>query len=92
VDMGVTASVNKYVAQHWGKNEIEGINRVLSSATFALVLAAIVILIGTAVGVLTMPYWYGAHSLEYLTVTQQSSLCLGIMLAAQTALGAFNEC
>lgn len=37
-----------------------------------------------------MPYWYGSRSPEYLTVTQQSSLCLGVMFAAQTALGAFN--
>lgn len=90
VDMGVTASVNKYVAQHWGKDEIGGINRVVSSATFALFLAAIVILIGTVVGVLTMPYWYGTRSHEYLAITQKSSLCLGVMFAAQTAMGAFN--
>jgi O-antigen/teichoic acid export membrane protein len=90
VDMGVTASVNKYVAQHWGKDEIGGINRVVSSATFALFLAAIVILIGTVVGVVTMPYWYGSRSLEYLSITQESSLCLGVMFAAQTAMGAFN--
>ena len=59
VDMGVTASVNKYVARHWGKNEIEGVNRVVSSATFALALAALVILIGNGRGRVTMPYWYG---------------------------------
>jgi O-antigen/teichoic acid export membrane protein len=90
VDMGVTASVNKYVAQHWGKDEIGGINRIVSSATFALFLASIVILIGTVVGVWTMPLWYGSRSLEYLAVSQKSSLCLGVMFAAQTAMGAFN--
>src|ERR1700760_3432566 len=58
VDMGVTASVNRYVARHYGKGEIEGINRVVSSATFALALAALVILAATVVAVLTLPYWY----------------------------------
>ena len=90
VDMGVTASVNRYVARHWGRREIEGINQVVSSATFALVLAALVILIGTIVAVFTLPYWYGTRSLDYISVTQKSVFCLGCMFAAQTALGAFN--
>ena len=90
VDMGVTASVNRYVAKHWGKNEIEGINRVVSSATFALAVAALIILIGTIVTVATLPYWYGSRSLEYISITRQSVLWLGIMFAAQTSMGAFN--
>src|SRR3569833_555361 len=89
VDMGVTASVNRYVAKHWGKNEIEGINRVVSSATFALAVAALIILIGTIVTVATLPYWYGSRSLEYISITRQSVLWLGIMFAAQTSMGAF---
>src|SRR6185312_16704171 len=39
VDMGVTASVDRYVARHWGKEDVESINGVLSSATFALSIA-----------------------------------------------------
>ncbi|HXT10448.1 MAG TPA: oligosaccharide flippase family protein [Candidatus Angelobacter sp.] len=90
VDMGVTASVNRYVARHWGKHDVEGINRVLSSATFALSLAALAIFMGTIVAVLLLPYWHGMHSPEYLSVTQKSVFCLGCMLSAQTAMGAFN--
>src|ERR1700743_3497518 len=55
VDMGVTASVNRYVARHWGRQDIEGINRVVSSATFALLIAAAVIFIGTLGVVFSLP-------------------------------------
>src|SRR3954469_22956445 len=37
LEMGVGASVNRYVARYWGKGDIEGINRVASSVTFVLV-------------------------------------------------------
>jgi len=90
VDMGVTASVNRYVARHWGTNDIEGINRVVSSATFALVIAAVIILLATIGAVLTMPYWFGADLKGYLSVTQWSVFWLGVMLCGGTALGAFN--
>lgn len=90
VDMGVTASVNRYVARFWGKQDIAGINRVVSSATFALAVAAVVILIGTVVAVITLPYWFGTQLNDYVSVTQKSVFCLGVMLAAGTALGAFN--
>lgn len=91
VDMGVTASVNRYVARHWGKEDIEGINRVVSSATFALCIAAVVVLLGTIVAVLSLPYWFGSHLKgEYASVTQWSVFYLGIMLSVGTALGAFN--
>src|SRR5882724_2048649 len=56
VDMGVTASVNRYVARYWGVQDLEGINRVVSSATFALGISAAVILLSTIGAVVTMPY------------------------------------
>jgi O-antigen/teichoic acid export membrane protein len=90
VDMGVTASVNRYVARHWGKQDIEGINRVVSSATFALGIAALVIFAANIVVVLTLPYWFGTHLDNYVLVTQKSVFCLGIMLSVSTALGGFN--
>jgi len=89
VDMGVTASVNRYVARHWGKQDIEGINRVVSSATFALIIAAAIICIGTIAAVLSLPYWCTSLG-EYTLVTQKSIFWLGMMLASGTALGAFN--
>lgn len=90
VDMGVTASVNRYVARHWGKEDIEGINRVVSSATFALSIAAAVIFLGAIVATLSLPYWSGIHTGRYVSVTQWSVFWLGTMLAAGTSLGAFN--
>lgn len=90
VDMGVTASVNRYVARHWGKQDIEGINGVVSSATFALVIAAVLVLIATAVAFLCIPHWFAEQTAADIATTQKSVLWLGAMLAVSTALGAFN--
>jgi O-antigen/teichoic acid export membrane protein len=89
VDMGVTASVNRYVARYWGKQDIEGINRVVSSATLALLVAAAIIFVGTIGVVLSLPYWCTSLG-DYTLVTQKSIFWLGMMLCAGTALGAFN--
>lgn len=90
VEMGVTASVNRYVARHWGKDDVAGINQVVSSATFALCIASLLILVATAVSVVTLPYWFGTDLKGYRLITQLSVMWLGIMLAGGTALGAFN--
>jgi O-antigen/teichoic acid export membrane protein len=90
VDFGISSSVNRYVARHWGKQDILGINQVVSSATFALAIAALGILLATVVAVLTLPYWFGARLHAHVTVTQQSVFFLGVMLALGAALGPFN--
>ena len=90
VDMGVSASVNRYVAQHWGKQNIEGINRVVSSATVALCAAAIVIFACTVGAALILPYWSGIKVDKYITVTEWSVFWIGTMQSIGTALGAFN--
>lgn len=90
VEMGLSGSVNRYVARYWGKQDIAGINRVVSSATFALAIAALLIIGGTVAAVLTLPHWSGFHLAQYVTVTQWSVFWLGIMLAATTAVAGFN--
>ena len=90
VDMGVTASVNRYVARYWGTQDIDGINRVVSSATLALVLAGLVMFLGTIGVVVTMPYWFGDSLHGFMSITQQSVFWLGLMLSVGTALGAYN--
>lgn len=90
VDMGIAASVNRYVARFWGKQDIAGINRVVSSATLALSLTGLLMFIGTLVAVKTLPLWFGTRLDEYVDVTQWSVFWLGSMLSAGTALGAFN--
>jgi len=90
VDMGVTASVNRYVARHWGKQDIAGINRVVSSATFALAIAGLIIFLGTIGVVLLLPHWLGPELKNYVLITQESVFCLGVMLSIGTAIGAYN--
>lgn len=92
VDMGVNASVNRYVARHWGKEDIAGINRVVSSATAALAVAGLIVFLGTLAAVVSVPYCFSAHHLkpEDVIITQKSVFCLGVMLSVGTAIGAFN--
>jgi O-antigen/teichoic acid export membrane protein len=90
VDMGITACINRFVAQYWSKNDIAGINRVVSSASVALGIAGVVVLLCTVGAVITLPSWFGAQLNDYVLVTQESVLCLGVMLAISTALGAYN--
>ena len=90
VDMGINSSVNRYVARYWEKHDIEGINRILASASFALVVAALVTLLATASVVISLPHFYATQSSNNVAIIQKSVLCLGFMLAAQTALAGFN--
>jgi len=90
VDMGVTASVNRYVGRYWSVDDIPSINRVVSSATFALCIGGAVIVLGTIGVALSLPYWSGISVPEYIVTTQWSTFWLGMMLAGGTALGAFN--
>jgi O-antigen/teichoic acid export membrane protein len=87
---GVTSSVNRYVARCWRRQDIVGVNRIVSSATCALVLAAIGVFLITVVSVVSLPHWFGARLNEHILVTQQSVFYLGVMLSLETALGAFN--
>lgn len=91
VDMGIMSSVNRYVARHWGKQDIEGVNCVLSSATAVLFVAGFLVLLATAVVVVTLPVWFGERlNHDYVVITQKSVFCLGVMLSVGTALGAYN--
>lgn len=90
VDMGISSSVNRYVGRFWSQQDIRSINRVASSATVALVSAALVILLGTIIAVTTMPSWFGDHLAGYTTVAQKSVFCLGLMVSVSTGLGAYN--
>jgi O-antigen/teichoic acid export membrane protein len=90
VDMGIITSVNRYVARLWAQKDIAGINRVVSSSTVALVLTASLMLLGTVVVVMTLPYWFGDHLSSYVGVTQKSIFCLGLMLSVNSAVGGYN--
>jgi O-antigen/teichoic acid export membrane protein len=90
IDFGLTSSINWYVARHWGKQEIAQINRVVSSATLALTVAALGILLATAGVVFLLPHWLGPQLQQHVRETQKCVLWLGAMLAFGAATGPFN--
>ena len=90
VEMGVSASVNRYVGRYWSKEDIGSINRVASSATFALVIAGAVAFLATLAAVASLPYWSGIHVDRYIITAQWSVFWLGTMLSWGTSMSAFN--
>lgn len=90
MDFGITTSVNRYVARLWAEKDIAGINRVVSSATAALAVTAVLMLLGTVAAVITLPYWFADRLDGYVGVAQKSVFCLGLMLTVSSSMGAFN--
>jgi O-antigen/teichoic acid export membrane protein len=90
VQAGVTSAVNRYVGKHWAEQDIPAINRVLSSATFGLSVAGVLVTLATLAIVLLLPSvsidQLGSHAQEAQWVVG----FLGAGLAVQTALGAYN--
>lgn len=90
VDFGITTSVNRYVGRLWAQKDIAGINRVVSSGTVALLATALLMMLATAVAVITLPYWFSDRLDGYVSVTQKSVFCLGLMLSVNSAVGGYN--
>lgn len=90
VDFGITTSVNRYVGRLWAQRDIAGINRVVSSSTVALALTAMLMMLGTVIAVITLPYWFADRLNGYVGVTQKSVFCLGLMLSVNSAVGGYN--
>ena len=90
VDFGIITSVNRYVGRLWAQKDLAGINRVVSSATVALLVTSLLILLGTVAAVIILPYLFADRLVGYVDVAQKSVFCLGLMLSVNSAVGGFN--
>jgi len=90
VQAGVGSSVNRYVARYRAASDIAGINRIVSSATFILVLAGLLVLVLTIAVSLLLPSLFGDRLGDNLSDAQWVVFFLGISLVAQIAITAFN--
>jgi O-antigen/teichoic acid export membrane protein len=90
IEAGITCSVNRYVGRYWATQDIPSINRVVSSATFVLTLAGLLVLVLTIGLTALLPHMFGAQLGKDAFGAQAAVFFLGAALCVQTALGAFN--
>ncbi|MCX6865803.1 MAG: lipopolysaccharide biosynthesis protein [Verrucomicrobia bacterium] len=83
VQAGIASAVNRYVGKYWATQDIVGINRIVSCATFVLFLAGLIVF-GLALGSSALLPWIAGGKLGANNVI----LLLGASLSIQTALGA----
>lgn len=90
IQAGVTSSINRYVAMFRAKDDIQGVNRSVSSVT------VILLVMGTIITVLSLgsfwftPQFFGLKLGDYLSVAQWVIFFIGISLAVEVALSAFG--
>jgi O-antigen/teichoic acid export membrane protein len=90
VQAGITAAVNRYVGRYWAIQDIAGVNRIVSCATFVLFLAGLIVF-GLTLGASELLPWIAGGKLgEHTQAAQAVILILGASLSIQTVLGAFG--
>lgn len=90
IPLGITSSVNRYVARYRAAHNTTGVNQVVSSVSFVLGIASLVIA-GLTMGLsLLLPHWFSARLGANLREAQWVVLLLGASLAVQVAFGAFS--
>jgi O-antigen/teichoic acid export membrane protein len=90
VEAGIGGSVNRYVAKYRAVADIDGVNRIVSSATCVLCLLGILILWMTTGLALLLPQMFGTRLGENLRDSQWVVFFLGASMAIQIALGSFG--
>ena len=90
IPLGLASSVNRYVARYRAARDTAGVNQVVSSVSFVLGVAGLVIT-GLTIGVsLLLPQWFSARLGANLREAQWVVFFLGASLGVQVAFSAFN--
>jgi O-antigen/teichoic acid export membrane protein len=90
VQMGISSSVNRFVAQCNTSGDIAGINRVVNSATCVLGAAGLLVVGMTIAFSLLLPRLFEYRLGASVPQAQWLVLFLGVSIAVQMASGAFN--
>lgn len=89
VQAGIGSSVNRYVARYWAAKDIAGVNRTVSSASFVVGIAGMLVLGMTAAVSLLLPRLFGGRLGENVPEAQWVVFFLGISLGLQISLNVF---
>ena len=90
VQGGIGSSVNRYVAKYRAIGDIDNVNRVVSSVTCILIIAALIVLALTFLFTLTLPEIWGVRLADRVTEAQWVVFLLGTSLAVRMIFSAFN--
>ena len=90
VQVGIVASISRYVAMSQAKGDQEGINRAVSSVTCVLFVMAVVIALLTVGGVALMGQLKGDELGDHLPDARWVVLLLGFEMAVNTAFSGFG--
>lgn len=90
VQMGISSSVNRYVARYRAAGDTAGVNRVVSSASCLLGIAGLLV-VGLTISVsVLLPRLFGARLGENISQAQWVVFFLGLALACEIAFSAFS--
>jgi O-antigen/teichoic acid export membrane protein len=84
IDIGVGASLNRYIAKYRAENKIDALNLVVSSAVFIEVFFSLAILLSTLVIVFTLPLFFTLQLGDNLPETQSVIFYLGLSVTFKT--------
>jgi len=90
IQVGVGASVNRYVAKYRARKEMRLVSSVVSSVMFLQCLMAVVILVLTGLLTYLLPFAWGERLGDGIGDAQVVLLTLGASIAIQIALAAFT--
>ncbi len=90
IPLGIASSVNRYVARYRAAHDTTGVNRVVSSASFLLGPAGLLITGSTIGASLLLPHWFSVRLGANLREAQWVVFFLGASLGVQVAFSAFN--
>ncbi len=89
VQMGVVASINRYVARYRAIGDADGVNRSVSSVFCVLLVVAVVVLLLTGAATLAVPGILAAQLRSFLTDARWVIFLLGSTVAVQFAFSSF---
>ena len=90
VQMGISSSVNRYVAKYRAAGDIMAVNCAVSSASSLLVVAGILVIGLTAAVSILLPRLFGARLGDNVCQAQWVVLLLGATIACEIALSTFS--
>ena len=90
VQLGISSSVNRYIAKYHTIKDISGINRIASTSSFLLGISGFVVFIMTVTISLMLPLLFSVKLGDNLQQAQWVVFFIGMSLAFQMAFAPFN--
>jgi O-antigen/teichoic acid export membrane protein len=91
VQLGINSSINRYVALYRAKNDVQGVNRSVSSVYFILLFMALFVVILSICSTWFVSLFFRNKLGDHLLVTQWLIVILGVSLAVHVSMSTFGS-